>query len=368
MATFNCPQCGGPLNEMALSDRRCQSCGAVLPDEAAGQPGSSEEVPQGSQHIGEFDLVPKYLDSTLPLEPTWPEAKIRHGEHGETLAVFALLLPVVVQGVILACHFDSVGIGMALGYGTIAVTALLLAVDAAFMGTTDLHGTQRSSPVALFFGMLLLWIICYPVTFFRRRHFGRPNLGPLALLVAGFFVAVPLLHNFARFGIAGGGVPTCTSREVITMVDDIIRQSPVGPSVRSISDHRETSYDRVLQIRKGQCLVKTQTETITATFSVRTINPKNGTFQVDVDPVIPEDPPFCTDRDVIDHLERVIRAGPNGHLLKSVAGHEEVRYDRENKSRYGRCRVTMQGWTGNVVYKVYWVDRKTGMFQVDIEP
>src|SRR5262249_18013386 len=47
MATFNCPQCGGPLNEMALSDRRCQSCGAVLPDEAAGQPGSAEEVPQG---------------------------------------------------------------------------------------------------------------------------------------------------------------------------------------------------------------------------------------------------------------------------------------------------------------------------------
>ena len=101
---------------------------------------------------------------------------------------------------------------------------------------------------------------------------------------------------------------------------------------------------------------------------MRTINPKNGTFQVDVDPIIPEDPPFCTDRDVIAHLERVIREGPNGHLLKSVADHEEVRYDRENKSRHGRCRVTMQGWTGNVAYKVYWVDRKTGQFQVEIEP
>src|SRR5262245_48641923 len=151
---------------------------------------------------------------------------------------------------------------MALGWGTIAVTALVLAVDAAFMGTTDLHGAQRSSPVALFFGVLLLWIVFYPVTFFRRRHFGRPNLGPLALLVAGFFVAVPFFHNFARFGIAGDGVPTCTSREVIGMVDDIIRQSAVGPSVQSIRDHREISHDAANQIRKGQCLVKTQTETI----------------------------------------------------------------------------------------------------------
>jgi hypothetical protein len=353
---------------MDLSDRRCQSCGAILPDEAADQPASALEVPQGSEHIGEFELVPKYRGSALPVEPTWPEAKIHRGQHGETLAVFALLLPLVAQGVILACHVDSAGIAMALGYGTIAVTALVLAVDAALMGTTDLDGRQRSSPVALFFGMLLLWIICYPVVFFRRRHFGRPNLGPLALLVAGFFVGVPLLYNFARFGIAGGGVPTCTSREVIAMVDGIIRQSPVGPSVRSISDHRETSHDPALQIRKGQCLVKTQTETITATFSVKIVDRKNGTFQVDVDPIIPEAPPFCTDRDVIAHLENVIRAGPNGHLLKSVAGHEEVRYDRENKSRHGRCRVTMQGWTGNVAYKVYWVDRKTGLFQVDIEP
>jgi len=356
------------LNEMALSDRRCQSCGALLPDEAAAQPASAVEVPQGGEHIAEFNLVPKHRDSTLPLGPTWQEAKIRRGEHGETLAVFALLLPLVAQGVILACHLDSVGINMALGYGTIAVTALLLAVDAAFMGTIDLHGTQRSSPVALFFGMLFLWIICYPVTFFRRRHFGRPNLGPLALLVAGFFVGAPLLHNFARFGVAGDGVPTCTSREVVAMVDGIIRQNPVGPSVRSISDYRETSHDPANQIRKGQCLVKTQTETITATFSVKMIDRRKGTFQVEVDPIIPEDPPFCTDRDVIAHLERVIRAGPNGHLLKSVAGHEEVRYDRANKSRHGRCRVTMQGWTGNVAYKVYWLDRKTGQFQVEIEP
>jgi hypothetical protein len=338
-----------------------------VPDEAS-QPASAVEVSPASEQVAEFDLLPKYPDSALPAGATLPEAKIRRGEHGETLAVFALLVPLVAQGLILACHFDSPDIDLALSYGAVAVTALLLAVDAALLGTTDLHGIQRSSPMALFFGLLLLWIVCYPVAFFRRRHFGRPNLGPLALLVAAFFVAVPFLHNFARFGIAGNGVPTCTSQEVVGMVNDLIRQSTLGPSVQSISDHRELSYDSAKQIRKGQCRVKTQTETITATYTVKMLDRRAGTFQVEVDPIIPEEPPLCTDREVIALLERILREGPNGPLLKSVADHEEIRYDREKKTRHGRCRVALQGWTGNVAYKVYWLDEKTGQFQVEIEP
>jgi hypothetical protein len=339
-----------------------------VPDEAADRPASAVEVPPRSEHIAEFELIPKYRDYTLPLGPTLPEAKIRCGEHGETLAVLALLLPVVAQGLILACRFDSPGLELALSWGTVAVTALLLAVDAALLGTTDLHGTQRSSPGALFLGMFLLWIVCYPVTFFRRRHFGRPNLGPLALLVAAFFVGAPFLHNLARFGIAGDGVPTCTSREVVGMVNDIIRQSTVGPSVQSISDHREISYDPANQIRKGQCRVRTPTETITATYTVKMLDRSAGTFWVEVDPIFAEDPPLCTDRDVIALLERLLRERPNGHLLQSVAGHEEIRYDRETKTRQGRCRVTMPGRTEHVAYKVYWVDQKTGQYQVEIEP
>jgi hypothetical protein len=368
MATFAFPQCGDPLNEMALSARRCQSCGLILPDETAGPSTPAVEEPPGSEHFAEFDLVPKQRDSSLPLGPNWTEAIIRRSQHGETLAVFALLLPLVAQGLILACHFDSLGIALALSWGTIAVTALVLAVDAAFLGTTDQHGTQRASPLALFFGILLFWFIGYPVAFFRRRHFGRPNLGPFALLVAAFFIAVPFLHNYVRFGTAGDGVPTCTSREVIRMVDGIIRKSTVGPSVQSISDHREINHDPVNQVRKGQCLVKTQTETITATYTVKLFDRKAGTFQVEVDPIIPEDPPSCTDPGVIALVERVIREGANGRLLISVAGHEETRYDREKKTRHGRCRVTLQGWTGDVPYKVYWADRKKGQFQVEIEP
>src|SRR5262249_18576305 len=145
----------------------------------------------------------------------------------------------------------------------------------------------------------------------RRRHFGRPNLGPLALLVAVFFVTAPFLQNLARFGVLGGGVPTCTSREVVSMVDDMIRKSPFGPSVQSISGHREISYDSASQTRKGQCLLKTQTETITVTYSVKLLNRTTGVFQVEVEPFLTDEPPACTDPEVIALVERLIRDGPN---------------------------------------------------------
>jgi hypothetical protein len=271
------------LSESAFKDGRCQSCGATLPDEAAGQPAASAETPPRSEQVAELDLLPKPLESRSPLGPAWLDVKIRRSDHGETLAVFALLLPLIAQGLILACRFNSSGLEVALSLGTVAVTALVLAVDAAMLGTTDMRGVQRSSPVALFFGMILLWIVCYPVVFFRRRYFGRPNLGPLAILVAVFFVAAPFIQQFLAFGTLNDGPPTCTSREVTDMVGDMIRESPIGPSVQSISGHREISYDAVSQTRKGQCLVKTRTETITANYTVKMLSRTAGTFQVEVD-------------------------------------------------------------------------------------
>jgi hypothetical protein len=112
--------------------------------------------------------------------------------------VLALLLPVGAQGVALASAVDSLGLQPALNWGSVIVTAVILAVDAALLGRVDLKGVRRASPLVIFLGVLLLWIVCYPAVFFRRRHFGRPNLGPLALLVAVFFIGAPFLHNLEQ--------------------------------------------------------------------------------------------------------------------------------------------------------------------------
>ena len=153
----------------------------------------------------------------------------------------------------------------------------------------------------------------------------------------------------------------------------MIRKSPIGPSVQSISGHREISYDSVSQTRKGQCLIKTQTETITVTYSVKLLNRTTGFFQVEVEPIIPADPPSCTDPEVIALVERLIRDGPNGHQLKTVGGHVETSYDQERKTRHGRCQASLHGgqgraWNVTYRYRVYWLNQKTGQYQMEIEP
>jgi hypothetical protein len=258
---------------------------------------AAAESPQGSEHVAELDPDPEPSESRSPLESAGLGANIRRSEHGETLAVLALLLPLVALGVALACGLESWRIQAAVGWGMVVITAWVLALDAAFLGTTDLRGARRCGPVALFFGLILLWIVFYPAVFFRRRHFGRPNLGPLALLVAGFFFAVPFVRDFGRLGAAGGGVPACDSREVIGMVEDIILKSHIGPSVRSISGHCEISYDPGSRTRKGQCLITTWTETMVAVYRVKVLDPTAGAFVVEVEPITPRTrPPARTPR------------------------------------------------------------------------
>jgi hypothetical protein len=292
--------------------------------------------------------------------------KVRRTGHSETLAVAALILPLLGLGLMLAFRSDSWAVQMGLSCGTLFLTAVLLTIDAAMLGTTDLKGTRRASAGALFAGMILLWIVCYPVAYFRRRHFGRPNLGPLAILVALFFVAVPIVQDFLRFGVLGGP-PSCTSSEVVSMVNDLIRKSAMGLTVQSISGHKEISYDAKNEVRKGECQVKTQTETIRVTYSVKMINRLNGTFQVIIDPTFSQELPPCTSPEVTALVEQLLRQQPDGHQLLRVTGHREVFYDAHNKVRHGHCEAAMQGWNKGVNFIVFWHDQKTGQFEVQLE-
>src|SRR5262249_2534208 len=150
----------------------------------------------------------------------------------------------------------STAVELGLVIGTIVITAILLAIDAAAMGKIDLEGKPREGAVAVLVGVLLLWIVFYPASFFRRRHFGRPNLGILALVVVVIFAGGPVVGKLLDLGILPGGAPpSCTSPEVIRLLDETLRKSLAGPSIKSIHGHKEVQYDRANGLRKGQCLV-----------------------------------------------------------------------------------------------------------------
>jgi hypothetical protein len=338
---------------------------ATLHIDAEGQPSPSAETGQYSENFAESVPSSPHLDGQLAPELGWPDVKLRRGGSGETLAVLALLVPLLAQGFALACGFESSAIGMALGVGTVVITALVLALDAALLGNIDLQGTRRSGPGAVFVGIIVLWIVYYPAAFFRRRHFGQPNLGPLAILVVVFFVGVPVVQQFRAFGVLGTAVPTCTCREVTGMVDDMIRKSPIGPSVESISGHREISYDKVNQTRKGQCLVKTQKETITAAYSVKLLNRAAGTFQVDVEPINFADPAAsCTSPEVKEMVEDMIRQSPKGQQMQSVGQYRETHCDPATKTRTGECQVKTATGEFAVTYQVKPINDK--WFEVKI--
>src|SRR5262245_42928936 len=145
-----CPNCG---NSVARISEQPQE-EAVIRQQQPGQPVQS-------QAFREFQL-PRWDCGPGPItETNIPDVRI--GSGSETLAVLALLLPLLVECVFLVGTFTSHSTELLIGCGTVVATAILLTIDAVLLGTTDLHGNSRPGIGLLFFGMLLLWVVIYPV-------------------------------------------------------------------------------------------------------------------------------------------------------------------------------------------------------------
>jgi len=369
-----CPGCGAQLPVPAGAEQEppvCPSCGRrVVPAATHLQEGEprreqAAEVPAADVRYSGLDL-PRWEDDASQAEVArHPDIRLATGSGGESLAVLALLLPLLVQCFFFFHTFASEWTGLAIGAATVLVTAILLTIDAAMLGSTDIKGRTREGPGMLFLGMVVLWIVFYPVTFFRRRHFGRPNLGWFALVVALVFVGGPFLKGILVEGVfPGGGPPSCTSATIVRMLDDMIRKSPMGHSVTGISDHRELSYDRLSGTRKGLCVVQTTNGPMTITYSVSWVNERSGTYQLQILSGIADEPPSCTDREVVGLVERLIRDSPLGNEVRAIEGFRETRYDRAAKARFGQCTVRTNRGDLTVSFKVHVVDQNTGQFEV----
>jgi hypothetical protein len=285
----------------------------------------------------------------FPPEPRPPQ------QIGIGLAVAALVLP-LLTGCVLFFVTDLVS-SMALSGATVLVTALLLSIDAGRLGSVDLEGQPRISAGALFFGMVLLWIVFYPFAFFRRSHFGGPNLGVPSILVALFFVGVPMLPAL----LIPPTLPACDSREVVQLLDQMIRGTPLGKISKSIDGHHEIGTDPKGNRRNGECVAHTHNADIVVKYVVEWKDRANGQYQVRI-PLA--DLPACTSGQVLEPLERLIRATPGGADAKLIDGHREISYDRAADRRYGQCVVHTDGPDIVVDYLVEWQDHAKGLIQV----
>jgi len=316
--------------------------------------------PQILQHLW---LFPFYKDvhedhsrtdesRTEPLPPP-----IRHV--GVGLVAAALVLP-VLAGTILF-FVTSFAIALGISAATVIASAALVAMDARRLGNVDLTGRVRESAGLLFVGMILLWIVVYPLAFFRRRHFGGPNLAIPAVIVAAFFALGPLLYS----ALVPPGLPSCTSPEVVQLLDQVIRGTPEGASAKNIDGHHQLSYDRDAEVRHGQCVIHTDGRDIDVKYLVEWADRDKGQFAVRIPPA---DLPSCASPEVVQLLERLIRRTSAGASTKVIDGHQELSYDRDADVRHGQCVVHTDGGDIDVKYPVEWLDRDQGQFAVRIPP
>jgi hypothetical protein len=343
-----CPHCGAALP--VVSDAFCPECRTELL--------LMSDIDMSDIDMSDIDMSDIDM-SDIDESRVEPPAPPRPGRVGIGLVAVALTLP-VLAGVVLL-FVTSFGLALAISSATVLMTSLLVAIDAGRLGNVDLMGRQRESAGFLFLGMCLLWIVVYPFAFFRRRHFEGPNLAIPATLVALFFAVGPIL----RAVLIPPELPSCTSREVVQLLDQVIHGTPVGLKARSIDGHREVSYDREAGRRHGECIVHTDGGDIVVNYFVQWRDRAKGQFEVRIPP---PDLPSCTSREVVQLLEQVIRSTPVGAKAKSIDGHREVSYDPAADRRQGQCVVHTVGQDIAVNFLVQWRDRATGQFEVRLTP
>ena len=207
--------------------------------------------------------------------PVVDAAEVASGPRSEAgLAIAALILPLIAGSLLF--FVESLALSLLISLTTTVTTAVLLAVDAYRLGRTTSAARQPDSPAALLLGIILIWIVVYPLAFFRRSRIGGPHLGLPAIGVALFFAAGPLVQALLR----PAELPSCTDPMVVDLVEKTLRGTPDGASIESISGHREVRYDPTSKVRVGGCIVHLPDEDLSLSYVVQWQDRERGAFQV----------------------------------------------------------------------------------------
>jgi hypothetical protein len=372
---FPCPLCGIDVEvdpEIGLRLVLCSHCGRpveVPADDPQQRSADQPPVEPSPWKYSAVELPPEDVAPRLEVTPAWREVRLKRGP-GESLAVLALLLPLLAACLTFFGNPQEAPL-VAVAMGTAFLTAALLALDAHYLGSADLEGRRRQPPMHLFIWIFFIWIIAYPMAYFRRTRFGRPNYGLAALLVAVVFAAGPLLKlagaDLSR--LLSGEPPPCGSPEVTRAVEATWRKNASAPKLNVSRNHKETSYDRTARVRTCQCVLETDWGEVQLTYTVSLHSSLQRTFEVRLQEEAFNDPPLCTCPEVTAMVEEMLKEAPNpAFKVRGAEAFEETRYDKDTRTRFGACKVRTDTGVHPVVFKVKLTNPTTGAFQVQILP
>jgi membrane associated rhomboid family serine protease len=193
----------------------------------------------------------------------------------------------------------------------------------------------------------------------------RRKVRNLAAIVAGGVLLPLIAFALPRPpAVTAGELPTCTSKEVVDVVQQIVRNSAMGPTVKSLDGFRELSFDSKEMVRRGQCVVHSNSGDVNLQYSVRWQDRAKDQFEVRV---LPTGLPSCTSSEVIEVLNRVIRQMATRTKVTSVTGFQEVSVDSKSSKRQGRCVAHTTAGDIELKYTVQWRNEAAGEFEVVAE-
>ena len=301
----------------------------------------------------------------MPVEVSGTEAagnEVQHqtadSQHTEPppspiLAKVALVLP-VVAGVLEVFLPDS--IGLALVIGTVLLTAVLLAIDIGSVMRWNPYCESSVSPGHTLFGVMLLWIVFFPLTYFRRIAICGPDMRGPALSATAAFLFLPWLISI---WIKPAQLPACDAQEVTGIIQQLAESEFPGRKVKGVLAPREIRSDPRLQERRGSCVVLVDDERISVPYLIEWSDQKRGIFSVAL-MLLPQ----ANAPSVIELIEPQLRTQLQEFRITGIDDFREVEFDRQNQERRCTCVVHTESTDITVPYVVRWHRREQIEYQV----
>lgn len=149
-------------------------------------------------------------------------------------------------------------------------------------------------------------------------------------------------------------LPLCTSEEVVKMLEKALRETQIGSAAKSIDGHQDLRFDRKEGIRFGSCVLHGDEGEVEIQYQVFWQDRDVNYYRLFVSPT---ELPECSNSEVIETLETLIRDGYPNQKIIAIESHREQRFDPETEVRYGECVMKTEERSFDLLFSVEWQDQ-----------
>lgn len=269
------------------------------------------------------------------------------------LAKLALVLPVAAG---ISEPFLPDMVGLAVVIGTVLLTAVLLSIDIGRVVRWNPFGEHFVSPTRTLLVVILIWIVGFPLAYFRRFSICGPDMRGTALGATAAFVFLPWLITTS---LKPPELPGCDAKEVAELIQRLAVNEFPGQFVEGVAGLREVEADPNLQWRRGSCVVSVGDQRIPVPYVIEWSDQKRGIFSVALILLPQANAPA-----VIDLVEPQVRSQLSEFRITGIDTFSEVSFDEEKQERRCSCVVHTDSADIRVPFVVSWHDKFRNQFIV----